>query len=78
VPHQANARIIDAAAACLGIPGNYMLGNIDRYANTVSASIPLAIADAAAADRLAPGQTMLLVGFGAGLSWGGGLLSWRD
>jgi 3-oxoacyl-[acyl-carrier-protein] synthase-3 len=78
VPHQANARIIDAAATCLGIPSAYTLGNIERYANTVSASIPLAIADAAAADRLMPGQSMLLVGFGAGLSWGGGLLSWRD
>ena len=78
VPHQANARITTAAARYLDLRDERILTNIDRYANTVSASIPLAIADAAEKDRLQSGHSLLLIGFGAGLTWGGGLLFWRD
>jgi len=70
VPHQANARIIDHAAARLGIPAERMFNNLDRYGNTSSASVPLALAEARDAGRLRPGDLVLMVGFGAGLTWG--------
>jgi len=76
VPHQANARIIDAAAARLGIPPERTFVNIDRYGNTSAASIPIALAEAADAGRLHRGDLVLLSGFGAGMSWASALLRW--
>jgi len=70
VPHQANIRIIDAAAAKLGIPPERVFSNLERYGNTSCASIPLCLDEAAAAGRLGGGRLVLMVGFGAGLSWG--------
>jgi 3-oxoacyl-[acyl-carrier-protein] synthase III len=75
-PHQANVRIIDAAGNRLGIPAERTLVNIDRYGNTSAASIPLVLAEAADAGRLADGDLVLLSGFGAGLTWGSALLRW--
>ncbi|HEV3402627.1 MAG TPA: beta-ketoacyl-ACP synthase III [Acidimicrobiales bacterium] len=76
VPHQANARIIDAAASRLGISPDRTFVNIDRYGNTSAASIPIALAEAADAGRLHPGDLVLLSGFGAGMSWASALLRW--
>ncbi len=75
-PHQANIRIIEAAGNRLGIPAERTLVNIDRYGNTSAASIPLVLAEAADAGRLADGDLVLLSGFGAGLTWGSALLRW--
>lgn len=70
VPHQANQRIIDHAATRLGIPAARMYNNLAHYGNTSSASIPLALAEARDAGRLRPGDLVLMVGFGGGLTWG--------
>ncbi|HEX5450181.1 MAG TPA: beta-ketoacyl-ACP synthase III [Gaiellaceae bacterium] len=78
VPHQANVRIIDHAARKLGIPEEKTVVNVDRYGNTSSGSIPLALADAAAAGRLKPGTLVLLTGMGAGLTWGSALIDWTN
>jgi 3-oxoacyl-[acyl-carrier-protein] synthase-3 len=75
-PHQANVRIIEAAGNRLGIPAERTLVNIDRYGNTSAASIPLVLAEAADDGRLQSGDTVLLSGFGAGLTWGSALLRW--
>jgi 3-oxoacyl-[acyl-carrier-protein] synthase-3 len=76
VPHQANKRIIDYAAGKLGIPEEKVVVNVDRYGNTSSGSIPLALADAAADGRLRKGQLVLMTGMGAGLTWGSALIEW--
>ena len=76
VPHQANVRIIDAAASRLGIPGERTFVNIDRYGNTSAASIPIALAEAADSGRLSRGDLVLLSGFGAGMSWASALVRW--
>ncbi|MBI4870466.1 MAG: ketoacyl-ACP synthase III [Candidatus Riflebacteria bacterium] len=76
IPHQANIRIIQAAVQRLGIPMEQVAINIDRYGNTVAASIGLAMNEALAAGRLVDGSRVLLVGFGAGLTWGGIVLRW--
>ena len=78
VPHQANVRIIDYAARKLGIPDDRVVVNVDRYGNTSSGSIPLALADAAAEGRLKPGELVLMTGMGAGLTWGSGLMEWTE
>ncbi len=70
VAHQANIRIIDHAVDRLGIREDRVFNNIDRIGNTSSASIPIALAEARDAGRLRPGDLVLLVGFGAGLTWG--------
>lgn len=75
-PHQANVRIIEAAAARLGIPLERTLVNIDRFGNTSAASIPLVLAEAADEGRVRDGDLVLLSGFGAGLTWGSALLRW--
>ncbi len=77
VGHQANVRIIDAVGSRLGMPGERTHITVDRHANTSAASIPLALADARDAGRLTPGATVLLAGFGAGLTWGACLLTWN-
>src|SRR5467141_3102069 len=76
VPHQANVRIIDHAARKLGVPQEKTVINVDRYGNTSSGSIPLALADAADDGRLEPGKLVLLTGMGAGLTWGSALIRW--
>jgi 3-oxoacyl-[acyl-carrier-protein] synthase III len=76
IPHQANVRIIEAAASRLAIPMERTVVNIDRYGNTSAASIPLAIAEAAEDGRIQDGDTILLSGFGAGMSWGSVVMRW--
>jgi 3-oxoacyl-[acyl-carrier-protein] synthase-3 len=78
VPHQANMRIIDHATKKLGVPSDRVVINVDRYGNTSSGSIPLALADAAAEGRLQPGKLVLMTGMGAGLTWGSALLRWTE
>ena len=76
VPHQANTRIIDYAAKKLGIPEDRVVINVDKYGNTSSGSIPLALADAEQEGRMKPGATVLMTGMGAGLTWGSALMEW--
>jgi 3-oxoacyl-[acyl-carrier-protein] synthase-3 len=76
VPHQANMRIIDHATKKLGVPSEKVVINVDRFGNTSSGSIPLALADAAEDGRLKPGKLVLMTGMGAGLTWGSALMRW--
>jgi 3-oxoacyl-[acyl-carrier-protein] synthase III len=76
IPHQANVRIIEHATRKLGVPSDRVVINVDRYGNTSSGSIPLALADALADGRLRPGQLVLMTGMGAGLTWGSALMRW--
>jgi 3-oxoacyl-[acyl-carrier-protein] synthase-3 len=76
VPHQSNRRIVDHTARRLGIPSGRVVLNIDRYGNTSSASIPLALDEAVETGRLHDGDTVLLSAVGAGLTWGTALLRW--
>ena len=76
VPHQANVRIIDHAVRKLQVPEEKTVVNVERYGNTSSGSIPLALADAADDGRLEPGKLVLLTGMGAGLTWGSALIRW--
>jgi 3-oxoacyl-[acyl-carrier-protein] synthase-3 len=76
IPHQANKRIIDYAAGKLGIPPDRTVVNVDRYGNTSSGSIPLALTDARAEGRLRDGALILMTGMGAGLTWGSALIEW--
>ena len=76
VPHQANARIIEAAAKRLEVPMDRVFVNVDRYGNTSAATIPLALADAVDEGRLRPGSRVISVAFGAGATWGGVALEW--
>ena len=78
VPHQANVRIIDHAVAKLGIPEDRVVVNVDRYGNTSSASIPLALAEALDDGRIRAGATVLMTGMGAGLTWGSAVLRWTE
>lgn len=78
VAHQANARIVEAVAAELQIPPERVVLNIDRYANTSSASIPLALWEADREGRLDPGALVGLAAFGAGFVWAAGVVSWKE
>ena len=78
VPHQANVRIIDYATKKLGFPKEKVVVNVDRYGNTSSGSIPLALADAADSGMLKPGALVLMTGMGAGLTWGSALIEWTN
>ena len=75
-PHQANLRIIDAAARRLQLPREKVWVNVDRYGNTSAASVPIALCEAADAGRLSEGDNIVLVAFGAGLAWAAGVLRW--
>ncbi len=77
VPHQANLRIIQAACQRLGIPEERTAVVIDRYGNTSSASIPLALEDSLRNGRVPDGGTLLLTGFGGGMTWASAVLRWR-
>jgi 3-oxoacyl-[acyl-carrier-protein] synthase-3 len=70
IPHQANLRIIQAAARDMELPMSRFIINIDRYGNTSAASIPLALAENLESGRIHPGDTGIFVSFGAGLTWG--------
>lgn len=76
VPHQANVRIIEHARKKLGVPAERTVINVDRFGNTSSGSIPLALADAEADGRLKAGELVLMTGMGAGLTWGSALIEW--
>jgi 3-oxoacyl-[acyl-carrier-protein] synthase-3 len=76
VPHQANRRIIDHAVGKLGVPPERTVVNVERFGNTSSGSIPLALADARSDGRLHDGALVLMTGMGAGLTWGSALLEW--
>ena len=69
IPHQANVRIIEATAKHAGIPMEKVFVNVDRYGNTSSASVPMALEEAMASGRVTDGSTVLLVAFGAGFTW---------
>jgi 3-oxoacyl-[acyl-carrier-protein] synthase-3 len=78
IPHQANIRIIDHAARKLGVPSEKVVINVQRYGNTSSGSIPLALADGIADGRVRPGAKVLMTGMGAGLTWGSSLIEWTE
>jgi len=74
IPHQANLRIIQAAAKDMDIPFDRWIVNIDQYANTSAASIPLALTESLESGRIKPTDTLLLVSFGAGMTWASAVL----
>ena len=76
IPHQANMRIIQSAAKRLKMPMEKVIVNLDKYGNTSSASIPLALEEAVRDGRIKQGDTVMMVGFGAGLTWASIVLRW--
>jgi 3-oxoacyl-[acyl-carrier-protein] synthase-3 len=78
VAHQANSRIIETAASELGVPLEKVVFNVERVANTSSASIPLALHQAELDGQLLPGMTVGMAAFGAGFVWGAGVISWKE
>ncbi|MEZ5976804.1 MAG: beta-ketoacyl-ACP synthase III [Planctomycetota bacterium] len=76
VPHQVNKRIIDAAVERIDIPPERVVVNIDRYANTSAATVPVALHEAVTSGRIEPGQYIVMVAFGAGMTWGASLVQW--
>ncbi len=76
VPHQANLRIIEGATKKLGVPEDKVFTNLQKYGNTSCASIPLCLTEARAEGRLNDGDLVLLMGSGAGLTWGARLIEW--
>ena len=76
IPHQANLRIIEAAVKRLGLPMDKVLVNVDRYGNTGAASVYVALEEAWALGRVAPGDLLLLAAFGGGFTWGAALVRW--
>lgn len=76
IPHQANLRIINATSKALGLPGDRMMVNVERYGNTSSASIPIALQEACEQGRLHDGDRLVLVAFGGGLAWGAMVIEW--
>ena len=77
IPHQANIRIIETVAKRLKIPSQKVYVNIEEYGNTSSASIPIALSQALKSGRIHSGDYVLLVAFGAGLTWGATLIKWQ-
>lgn len=78
IPHQANTRIIDYAAKALNLPSSKVFVNLEKYGNTSAASIPLALVEAIEAKRVNPGDHLVFVGFGAGLTWGSCAIEWTQ
>jgi 3-oxoacyl-[acyl-carrier-protein] synthase-3 len=76
VPHQANERIITAAADRIGLPPEKLFLNVHKYGNMSAGSIPVALYEAQAEGRLKKGDVVMTVGFGAGLVWGANLIRW--
>lgn len=77
IPHQANLRIILSAAKELGLPMERVFVNVEKYGNTSAASIPIAFCEAIEQERLKPGDHLVLVGFGAGLTWAAAVVKWQ-
>ena len=77
IPHQANKRIIDAAAERCGISSEKVLINIDRYGNTTAGTIPIAMNEAVEKNQIKDGDYILLASFGAGFTWGSILIKWE-
>jgi 3-oxoacyl-[acyl-carrier-protein] synthase-3 len=75
IPHQANQRILDCAFADLGFPPEKVMANIDRYGNTSAASVPIALDEALRDGRVKAGDTVLLLGFGGGMTWGSAVVT---
>lgn len=78
IPHQANHRILRAAARALGVPDERLFCNLDRYGNTSSASIPIALCEAIEQQRVRRGDLICCVGFGAGLTWAAAAIRWNS
>ena len=78
IPHQANKRIIDAAAEKCGISKNKVLINIDNYGNTTAGTIPIALSEACDDGKIKNGDYILLSSFGAGFTWGSILIKWEN
>jgi 3-oxoacyl-[acyl-carrier-protein] synthase-3 len=76
IPHQANARIIEAASERMGLPAEKVVINIQRRGNTTAASIPIALDETNKAGRIKEGTTILFASFGAGLTWGSAIVKW--
>jgi 3-oxoacyl-[acyl-carrier-protein] synthase-3 len=76
IPHQANLRIIEATARQLKFPMERVFVNIEKYANTSSATTIIALDEARRSGRISPGDLVILVAFGAGLTWGGVAIRW--
>jgi 3-oxoacyl-[acyl-carrier-protein] synthase-3 len=76
IPHQANIRIIETTARRIGLPMERVFVNIHKYGNTSAASIPIALDEAVREGRVKPGDKIMLVGFGAGFTWGSILIEW--
>jgi 3-oxoacyl-[acyl-carrier-protein] synthase-3 len=76
VYHQANARILTAVGERLGLDAERVINCIDRYGNTSSATLPIALVDARERGMLEPGMNVLLAAFGAGFTWGAGVIEW--
>ena len=76
IPHQANLRIIDAAARRMGLDESQVVVNIDRYGNTTAATIPLALSEIYHDDKLRKGDFIVMAAFGAGFTWGSLLMRW--
>jgi 3-oxoacyl-[acyl-carrier-protein] synthase-3 len=76
IPHQANRRIIDSAAKSLKLSPDKVFINVEHYGNTSAASIPIALCEAIDAGKIKPGDHIVLVGFGAGLTWGSCAIEW--
>lgn len=77
IPHQANLRIIDKAAERMGLPREKVVVNLDRFGNTSAASIPIALDEALKTGRVGNSSLLVLVGFGAGLTWGANVIRWH-
>ncbi len=78
IPHQANIRIIEAAARRLGQPMDRFFVNVERYGNTSSASVPVALYEALEQGRIVPGDLVVFVAFGGGLTWGAAAMRWTE
>jgi 3-oxoacyl-[acyl-carrier-protein] synthase-3 len=76
IPHQANQRILSAVGERLGATDEQVFVNVDRYGNTSAASVGIAMDEAVRQGRIQPGDLVLLVVFGAGLTWGAAILEW--
>jgi len=76
IPHQANRRIIDAVGDRLGATPEQLFVNLDKYGNTSAASVAIALDEAVASGKISRGDLILLVVFGAGLTWGAAMIEW--
>jgi 3-oxoacyl-[acyl-carrier-protein] synthase-3 len=76
IPHQANIRILEAVRKRVGLPEEKVFSNLDRYGNTSSASVPIALDEAVRSGRVKEGDTILISVFGAGFTWGAAVIRW--